>query len=304
MKRKKVSAKTTEKKISPVKVKTLLVVIGLVLAVGLFYQIRSYAINLNYFMFNPKDLSLAAPPDWVTPDIEKEVFNIPSLKQPFSLLEPEIARKIGKELEEIPWIKTVHAVRKYFPRKLEVEISLRKPVAWAQKRQVLYLIDADGVRLPRQCRAQDVKPISVPVIANVKGEIPEIGLTWNDEGLKAGLAVANLLDYSENPVVRRVASIEPKITMGQVSNVIIYTSGNSAILWGKPPYAKNTMEQTTEVKMQHLLGLLTHFDEKTLAGYDEIDIRYYKSPRARRRIPGSRRNFGVHKKSLAGDFND
>ena len=84
--------------------------------------------------------------------------------------------------------------------------------------------------------------------------------------------------------------------------VVIYTSGNSAILWGKPPYAKSTLEQSNAVKMKHLLGVLTFYDEKDLAAYDEIDIRFYNSIKGRKRAPGNRRSFGVHKRSLAVDY--
>lgn len=279
---------SAETRYRPVTVKLFLAAIAVALFIGLFYQIRAYAINMNYFKFKPEDLALADPPAWVTPEIQAEIFDVPSLRRSFSLLEPDIAKQIGRELKRIPWIRNVHAVRKYFPRKLEIEMSLRKPVAWAKQKRVLFLVDADGVRLPRECRADGVRPFSLPVITGVNGFPPVVGRVWEDKVLEAGLAVANLLDYSGNPAVKRVARIEPKIKLDQVDSIVVHTSGNSSIIWGKPPYARNSMEQSAEVKMQQLLGLLEYYDEKKLSEYEEIDIRYYKTPRARRRLT---RNF-------------
>jgi len=290
-KRLKGKIKSTDGKYRPTMVKVFLACLGIVLFIGLFYQIRAYAINMKYFMFRPEDLALADPPAWVTDEIQAEIFNVPSLREPFSLLEPDIAKRIGKELERIPWIRHVHAVRKYFPRKLEIEMSLRKPVAWAKHKGVLYLVDADGVRLPRECLADGVRPFSLPVIPRVKGVPPVVGRVWEDKGLEAALAVANLLDYSGNPAAKRVASIEPRIKLGQVDSLVIHTSGDATIIWGKPPFERNSMEQSPEVKMQQLLGLLEFYDERKLSEYEEIDIRYYKTPRARRRI-------------LTGNFDD
>jgi len=259
----------------------LAVIIGLVC--GLFFEIRSYAINLDYFIFDPQSLSLDGGPEWVSAEIEREVFGIPSLSRPFSLLEPDVARRIGCEMEQIPWVRKVHAVRKYFPKRLEIEMSLRKPFAWAKSRTTLYLVDAEGVRLPRTGKSYEKNAFDVPVITGMKEELPEVGRPWNDEGLRAGLSVVKLLDYAKHPGARRVARIDCKVNVaGAVDNVVVYTQGGAPIYWGKPAYAANSLELSRDKKLANLLGILEYYDDRRLAGFRYIDLRYYETPRAGR----------------------
>lgn len=61
-------------------------------------------------------------------------------------------------LEQLPWVRRA-AVLRIWPNRLQVQLEQRTPVAFARRRGVLMLIDADGVLLPLPPRANLQFPV-------------------------------------------------------------------------------------------------------------------------------------------------
>lgn len=109
-----------------------------------------------------------------------------------SMYDADLCRDVAQTYKKNPWVDQVVAVRRRFPDQVEVELVVRKPVAYVHRAGLYYMIDESACRLP-------VTPATrpdnrYPVLEGVASAPPAAGEAWNDEAVIDSLRLAEVLN--------------------------------------------------------------------------------------------------------------
>jgi len=173
--------------------RALLVAFILVGGYLLVKEMKTFVCQLERFQVSPATLTFTALPSWVTPKVQQQLAYIPDLPERFSILEPNLATRVAQAYERNPWVAEVRAVERHFPNRLTLALSLRRPVAAVRYRGSYYLADGEANRLPLRFRSWPQPEYRLPIVTGALTEPPRSGAQWQDEAVRAGCAVAQLL---------------------------------------------------------------------------------------------------------------
>lgn len=229
-------------------------------------------------------ISVSTPPQWIPPDLAKQVFLRAGLEGNQSLLDETLSERVAAAFYTHPWVQEVRSVRKTYPARIHVDVVYREPVAMVKGVDGYYPIDRHSILLP----ARDFSDADIeryPVIERV-ASVPmgKLGESWGDPAVSgaAELAAAlhakrdgkdswwNALELTAILMPRRVALIENADDL----EYELRTKGGSEILWGRGPNSRHPGELAVAQKLQRLGEYLRDY-----GGFDDahgpyqIDIR-------------------------------
>lgn len=126
-------------------------------------------------------------------DLPKELYGLANYDLQRSLfdvlgrdwVEDALCSEIAARVAAVGWVGKVHYARRTGGGRFEVSCRYRMPVAMAMHRDVGYLIDGDGVRLPGTY-------VQHPAWRNIIGAAqspPPPGSRWDGDDIQAGLAI-------------------------------------------------------------------------------------------------------------------
>jgi len=257
--------------------RALLVAFILVGGYLLVKEMKTFVCQLERFQVSPATLTFTALPSRVTPKVQQQLAYIPDLPERFSILEPNLATRVAQAYERNPWVAEVRAVERHFPNRLTLALSLRRPVAAVRYRGSYYLADGEANRLPLRFRSWPQPEYRLPIVTGALTEPPRSGAQWQDEAVRAGCAVAQLL--KTHGFVRRLG-----VTVVDASNlggrrrrgdpdIVLQTASRMRIFWGRSPleWQPGDGSQTVTRKLLYLKRLAETQDPRRL---DYADIRY------------------------------
>jgi hypothetical protein len=213
-----------------------------------------------------------------------------------SLLQRDICRRVAVAYQANPWVERVVAVRRRFPDKFEVDLVIRRPVAYVDRSGTYYLVDAAGYRLP-------VNPVNrpgaeYPVIEGILASPPAPGEAWNDPCLADSLrlveTLAGVLDGRGAGL--RLAGLEANRPLrgayDQRPQMIAWTASGMKIDWGSFNESRTYAFPSAAEKRAELERQLNALPDPSAVGC--ISVRF-RSPFVRPRAdqPGSMAESGV-----------
>ncbi|HVT82963.1 MAG TPA: hypothetical protein VHM90_20160 [Phycisphaerae bacterium] len=193
------------------------------------------------------------------------------------------------------WIKRITEVRRDVARDksiqtIQIAAEWRTPVAWVRVNDGLYLIDAEGIRLPGDYRLEDRPQIKLLALTGVSfpkspHAIPAPGQIWSDSAalapdLRAGMQLVAAL--RRQPFAAQINEIDLSNHAGRVNprtpwivfNTIYPAAagGPTHVEWGRPIGEEKYYEVQSSVKIKTLNELFTQFGRIDSAR-DYVDIR-------------------------------
>jgi hypothetical protein len=268
----------------------ILLTLSILLFIGVFAPYAPRLIpNLKgrpEYRVDSRSIAVPGGHEWIPADVVQESFE--GRDPLLSLLEPETAETVARELQKHPWVDRVNRVSVNRNGTISADLSYRKPVAFIEASSGLYPVDADGVLLPpKDFSPQDAE--AFPHIRNVSSAPPrQAGLVWEDAVVKGGAKIADRLTpggdreriWKRFGLVGIAGPRGGKSVSGAAVDQISFellTSAGSRIQWGKAPGADD-LEPTFDQKigrLQHYLATYGSFD-KPQGPYD-IDIRGFEA---------------------------
>ncbi|TWT63868.1 cell division protein FtsQ/DivIB [Rubinisphaera italica] len=254
--------------------------------------------TLPEYQVDRRTIQLKEVPEYLPVDLLERTWQRAGLGQTFSILEPDLAERIGHAFEESPWVRKVIQVRLQYPNRIDLELEYRQPVALVQLQQGFYPVDRDGILLPSMDFS--VKQLDgYPVIEGIES-VPRgtAGNHWGDLSVWGATRLAEMfLAESENGSLwdryqfvkirvdgRAAAQAQTVEELHQVAYRLITKKG-SEVIWGVAPEVPDPTEPNAETKMKRLEMYLRDFGGlQTAQGPVEIDLRRWKDI-ARRSLP-------------------
>lgn len=204
--------------------------------------------------------------DWVLQEVEnsRPVRDLGEI----SLLAPQLPERLAEAVAASPWIANVRRVAKkagddkHAGGLVTVEADFRPYVTFILKEDVGYLVDADGVRLPRTER-QDLLQAQqheyhMIYLEGVRGPLPRIGEPWKGDDVRAGLA---LVKFLHDQPLGGLRNLLRAVDVSNYQNRQDRWAGwlrirtirpDTVIHWGRPPGEENRIECSAERKLQLL----------------------------------------------------
>lgn len=236
------------------------------------------------YHFSLSDLQVTQPNPWVPPDLIPRLIQQGKLPETVSLLDPDVASRIGKALAAHPWIRAVESVRITGALSVQAYLDYRRPVLLIALSDGLYPVDSEGVVLP----PADFSPADaerLPHVTNIASRPPaEAGRPWPDPVVVQAAKLADVL-CPDNDMQRYwnryglKAILAPQSPAEQIPPELltfeIETDGGSRIVWGHAP-GSDSLEPSVEQKLSRLESLHNRSVFQQLDAPHRIDIRHFE----------------------------
>ncbi len=247
---------------------------GLYLA---FCRMHSDLKNLPRYRVKLANVRLQVP-SWVTPTILAQLKEIPDFPEAFSILEPDVAKKLAQAYANNPWVKRVLTVEKKYPQGIGISLEVRRPVAAVRFKGSFYLADAEGARLPLSFRSWPQQDLRLPFVADALSPPPAPGELWEDPGAKAGLAVASLLFEADQKVRSSITTIDVANIGGlrspRESEIVLLTENRVPVYWGRSPLGNYPRELSVARKLSNLNLAFRQTNGLRQTSLHYVDIRF------------------------------
>jgi hypothetical protein len=133
------------------------------------------------------------------------------------------------------WVEHVTSVRREFPDRLVVDLSIRRPVAYVRSGGRLYLVDREGFRLP--VKLQRSGDPAYPVVQGVRAGIPSVGSRWEGRPVRDALLLVDLLgevlaERGTAMALSGVTVVEERGSLDELPQLVARTASGMIIDWG------------------------------------------------------------------------
>lgn len=208
-------------------------------------------------------LAATVPPRGLARDAIDDLAAIPLPGRSFSVYNPAAVPTIAATYRRLPWVREVRAVQVFFPAVVRFDVVVRRPVCGLANQGKSFLIDDEGVILPRRCyEPGDADALKLPTIVNApfgRRALHE-GQRLDDVPVKHGIAVALALQAEAfdqlrlaAPISIDVANVDGRVDPRQ--SEIVVTAGRTVIEWGRSS-ATAKLDIPVEEKIAKLRTLL------------------------------------------------
>lgn len=221
------------------------------------------------YVADPVHCELEAAPAWLSGDVEADLRDSFGALAPQTLRDDAAVDAFAKLLGlSSGWLKSVDGATKIYPNRFKVEFTLRRPVALAEGRTGLLVVDADGVFIAPAEKAGEylaghwlpLVHLARPVAAVAPGK------PLREKGLREGLLVAQEIapfrdSLRAHDLDLGIIDVLPAgASRGvELSDVVIYSHDGLPIEWGRARSSGKLgrLEPTPEVKIRGLLQVVT-----------------------------------------------
>ena len=214
------------------------------------------------------------------PDVAHSAFDHQLLVSTASLL--------SSHPDSAPWIKSVRSVRRLFEQTpgdvLEIDCEFRAPIALVESGLYFWLVDENGVLLPEQFAASEVRRVmydqahrlNLRVIEGVASNPPVSGEKWPGGDLAAGIEMVRHL--SDKPYAAEIERISVSNFAGRLdpreAQLVLLTRYNTQVRWGRPISAKDYLvEVPVAQKFQYMEKIVQQFG-RVDANHSAVDLRF------------------------------
>ena len=166
-----------------------------------------------------------------------------------NLFDPRFDERVRGALLELPCVASVTEIRKLWPSRYSVDVTLRRPAAVVVHGARRVPVTADGVALPAGPYARASRGLME--IRGVPGARPAVGQIWRSNELAAGLAtVAQLAPHLDALAPLELACVDVSEAEVARSGVYLYGGEGISVRWGRP--LQSVGENLPERKLEFL----------------------------------------------------
>jgi hypothetical protein len=244
---------------------------------SMFVILRSYVAHLDCYQVDASTLTPTLLPSWAGPAVRRELSVLPGVPRRFSIMQPAVCERVAAAFLQNPWVDEVLSVRKVYPRRILVDLKLRRPVAAVLTNRKYYLVDDAARRLSPPLDRWPQTPQALPVIIVSTELLPDPGQKWLNRGVKAGASVARTLLDNRDRLMTRFAAIDVTNIDGRrsavSSDILLITDKGTVVKWGRSPLLVNSPGELTPA--EKIIKMVV-FEEKRgpLSNYRYVDIRF------------------------------
>ncbi|OQY99933.1 MAG: hypothetical protein B6D35_08145 [Candidatus Brocadia sp. UTAMX2] len=235
--------------------------------------------ELNVFKVSPAAFSFQTP-SWMNDHFTDSIKRVAALNDYYGMYENNLTQKIADIYGGVVLVKDVDSVKRVFPNKLAIKLLLRKPFACIKSRSNSYLVDEDGVLLPKEYYTlKDTAYDSLYIQSNKLTRLPLYGSEWDDKGIKAGIALVKFLRANNIHNLFKIVSVDVsnvcKRRSTSKSDIVLWTENNTQIRWGCSSLCNEQNELSDEEKLQNLLSI-AKAEGTNLRLMEYVDVRWKK----------------------------
>lgn len=197
--------------------------------------------------------------DWVLGEIEAEVAAAEGgALRAADFQAPDLCRRLAEVLGRSPWVAEVHRVSKRADGVVEVRARIRQYVTYVVRAGRGYLVDGEGVRLPREEGEAFLDQYGMILIEGVEAPVPAVGEPWADEAVLAGLDLVRFLERHCPDGLRDSLKAVDVSNYGNRRNardgwLSLRTVGPGGwVRWGLPPGEEYDIESPASRKLEML----------------------------------------------------
>jgi hypothetical protein len=261
---------------------------GAIATVALF--MRRYVDTKVAVQNEPPQVVVKDRPAWMVDTLAEQIVRSVQPDAAHSTFDHQLLVSTAEKLRTNPWIQNLKSVRRVHGKKpgdtLEIDADFRAPIALVKWGEYYSYVDNDGVKLPEQFTAADVKKViytdrgqvNIRMVEGAFNPPPDPGKPWRGEDIAAALAMIKLL--AEQPWAQDVVAINvenfDRRKSPKEAQLVLKTRYNTEIRWGRPLNAKDFfVEVSTDQKLASLTQIYQQFG-RIDAKQPWLDIRFDK----------------------------
>ncbi len=212
-----------------------------------------YATSHAPAMVSPQDVSLVDAPTWMSELLKQDLRQAVADWLSAAPGDSESLRATAAALAENPWVRRLERVQRGRGGRVYVIAEYREPVALVPDGHGYRLVDVQAVRLPGLFVEQQVDRLRLPVIERVAERPDGVGWIWPGEDLRAGLSLLQLL--ADQPYGDQIKAVDVGARDSRGRIRLILRTRYGLVRWGLPPGMEQTIEPSTQVKLERLTGV-------------------------------------------------
>lgn len=190
---------------------------------------------------------------------------------------PRPAQAVSEALARCAWVRRVHSVLVRHDGRVRIHAEFRKPAALVARQDHAWLVDEQGVRLPRDLPLAQVDRGSWLVIVGVRQPPPRHpGQRWPGEDLAAGMRLLRYLHEARAlglaPFWRALTAVDVSHYTPQRGELRLLTNDPRVfVIWGRPPGEEYEIEAGPTRKLDALRTLFV--SQGGVLGPAPLDLR-------------------------------
>lgn len=197
-----------------------------------------------------------------------------------SIFDPGLIEQVGKRFESCAWVKKVTSVERVFPDRILVKFEYRRAHVAVRRENGYVLVDEAGVRLPGVYATPPTCDRTVQ-ISGVASLPPEPGQVWQDESLRAAVAMADFIPESALLTRLGVREIDVANFGGRQdprrSEMSLQMASGCQVAWGRTAKTSKFGDLSTEEKLENLREVLAVYPD--LNGLKRVTL-YFRGSRS------------------------
>ena len=200
-------------------------------------RVRPHVLSSEAHVVTPEKVTLTELPPWIHSDLRAEGFRAASLDEPLSIMDDNLAERIGNAFSQLPWVARVRRVRKHDGGRVTVDLEYRRPVCMVEVGNSWDPVDAGGVLLPREDISQ-VQASHYPRLVGIETRpVGAEGEPWGDARVLGGAEIAaELIDVWKELRLRQIVPSDPLATgVAEEPTYTLQTRSGTTIVWGRAP---------------------------------------------------------------------
>jgi len=236
------------------------------------------------FLVDPAYVELASGPGWMSGSVAESVRAALAELEPTPLRRDDEVTALTEAIAaSTGWVRSIDRVEKRYPNRLEVEVTLREPVALVASEHGLVLVDSDAIVVADAAdSAEYLADHPLPLLHTSRPlRVARPGQRVKDLALDEGLRVAAEIAPYRADLARRgldldVIDLTPKERSGGTSltDVELYTRSGLAIEWGRsrahPRFGP--LEPAADAKVRSLLRVAARYPE--MSGIERVRLQF------------------------------
>jgi hypothetical protein len=267
----------------------LLAFVGL--SVYAYLRTRDHVVGDVTYSRNPPKVVIKERPSWMSDALLKKIVRVAAPDVAYSAFDHQLlvntASLLRNHPDTAPWVRNVKSVRRVYESgpgdTIEIDCDFRAPVALVKWELYYWLIDGDGILLPEQYTANDLRKVmydgdklSLRIIEGVGAAPPDSGKKWQGQDLASGIDMVKLL-YGK-PYADEVERIDVTNFAGRQNpneaQLVLITRYQTQVRWGRPVNAKDYfVEVSPAQKLEYMAKIVQQFG-RVDARYSAVDLRF------------------------------